>query len=153
MKISLEKESTRHVSERYIAKSDPYIVMVSTPNGPGGLFERIEKEPEETCIYKRLLLDYTYGLERIYTGQEIEKAKASPSFEREYNLKYLGCIGNVFNSVDPKNVEALNNKGEVFRKLEKYEVAMTYFDKVLAIDPKNAKALHNKEISVNKLKT
>ncbi len=52
--------------------------MVSTPNGPGGLFERIEKEPEETCIYKRLLLDYTYGLERIYTRQEIEKAKASP---------------------------------------------------------------------------
>jgi hypothetical protein len=55
--------------------------MVSTPNGPGGLFERIEKEPEETCIYKRLLLDYTYGLDKIYTGQEIEKAKASPSFE------------------------------------------------------------------------
>jgi hypothetical protein len=74
--------------------------MVSTPNGPGGLFERIQKEPEETCIYKRLLLDYTYGLERIYTRQEIEKAKASPSFEREYNLKYSGGIGNVFDAVD-----------------------------------------------------
>jgi hypothetical protein len=55
-----EQEDVRHVSERYIAKSDPYIVMVSTPNGPGGLFESIEKEPEETCIYKRLLLDYTW---------------------------------------------------------------------------------------------
>ena len=74
--------------------------MVSTPNGPEGLFEHIEKEPEETCIYKRLLLDYTYGLDRIYTRQEIEKAKASPSFEREYNLKYLGHIGNVFNPAD-----------------------------------------------------
>jgi hypothetical protein len=95
-----EQEDVRHVSERYIAKSDPYIVLVSTPNGPGGLFERIEKEPEETCLYKRLLLDYTYGLERIYTRQEIEKAKASPSFEREYNLKYLGGIGNVFNPAD-----------------------------------------------------
>jgi hypothetical protein len=52
-----EQEDVRHVSERYIAKPDPYIVMVSTPNGPGGLFESIEKEPEETCIYKRLLLD------------------------------------------------------------------------------------------------
>jgi len=77
-----EQEDVRHVSERYIAKSDPYIVMVSTPNGPGGLFERIEKEPEETCIYKRLLLDYTYGIDRIYTRQEIEKAKASPSFDK-----------------------------------------------------------------------
>jgi hypothetical protein len=27
-----EQEDVRHVSERYIAKSDPYIVMVSTPN-------------------------------------------------------------------------------------------------------------------------
>ena len=45
-----EQEDVRHVSERYIAKSDPYIVMVSTPNAPDGLFEKIEKEPEETCI-------------------------------------------------------------------------------------------------------
>jgi late competence protein required for DNA uptake (superfamily II DNA/RNA helicase) len=27
-----EQEDVRHVSERYIGKSDPYIVMVSTPN-------------------------------------------------------------------------------------------------------------------------
>ena len=30
-----EQEDVRHVSERYIGKSDPYIVMVSTPNMPG----------------------------------------------------------------------------------------------------------------------
>jgi hypothetical protein len=69
----------RHVSERYIAKSDPYIVMVSTPNAHDGLFERIEKEPEYTCIYKRLFLDYTYGIGRIYSTEEIDKAKASKS--------------------------------------------------------------------------
>jgi hypothetical protein len=69
--------------------------MVSTPNAPDGLFERIEKESEDTCIYKRLFLDYTYGVGKIYTADEIEKAKASPSFEREYNLKYLGRIGTV----------------------------------------------------------
>ena len=91
-----EQEDVRHVSERYIAKSDPYIVMVSTPNTPGGLFERIEKEPESTCLYKRLYLDYTVGLGKIYTTEEIERAKQSPSFEREYGLKYLGRIGNTF---------------------------------------------------------
>ena len=32
--------------------------------------------------------------------QEIEKAKISPSFEREYNLKYLGGIGNIFHTKD-----------------------------------------------------
>ena len=62
----------------------------STPNAPDGLFERIEREREDICLYKRLFLDYTYGLDRIYSREEIEKAKASPSFEREYNLKYLG---------------------------------------------------------------
>ena len=91
-----EQEDVRAVSERYIAKSDPFIVMVSTPNAPGGLFERIEKEPFETCIYKKMFLDYTYGLGKIYTEEEIDKARLSPSFEREYCLKYQGLIGNTF---------------------------------------------------------
>jgi hypothetical protein len=56
--------------------------MISTPNAHIGLFERIEKKPEETCLYKRLFLDYTYSIDRIYTREEIGKAKASPSFER-----------------------------------------------------------------------
>ena len=30
-----EIDNVRHVAERYIRKSDPYIVMVSTPNAPG----------------------------------------------------------------------------------------------------------------------
>ena len=54
-------QDARDVSERYIAKSNPWIVMVSTPNAPDGLFEKIEREPEETCLYKRLFLDYTYN--------------------------------------------------------------------------------------------
>jgi hypothetical protein len=91
-----QQDDVRHVAERYIAKSDPFIVMVSTPNAPGGLFERIEKESFDTCIYKKVFLDYTYGLQIIYSETEIEKAKASPSFEREYCLKYQGLIGNVF---------------------------------------------------------
>jgi hypothetical protein len=68
--------------------------MVSTPNAPDGLVERIEKE--NTCLYKRIFLDYTYGIGKIYTAEEIEKAKQSPSFEREYNLKYLGKIDKYF---------------------------------------------------------
>ena len=79
-----EQDDVRHDSERYVGKSDPYIVMVSTPNAPGCLFERNEKEPFKTCIYKKIFLDYSYGLNKIYTIEEIDKAKASPSFEREY---------------------------------------------------------------------
>jgi hypothetical protein len=106
-----QQQDARDVSERYIAKSNPYIVMVSTPNAPDGLFERIEKEAEDTCLYKRLFLDYTYGIGRIYTAEEIGQAKASPSFEREYNLKYLGRIGNVFHT---KDIEAAIEKGRKY---------------------------------------
>jgi len=91
-----EQEDVRHVSERYIAKSNPYIVMISTPNAPGGLFDKLEREPEGICMYKRIHLDYTHGLGKIYTEEEIEKAKASPSFPREYGGMYGYGIGNVF---------------------------------------------------------
>src|ERR1043165_333772 len=124
-----EQEDVRHVSERYIAKSDPYIVMVSTPNSPNGLFENIEKEPEETCIYKRLLLDYTHGLDKIYTLQEIEKAKASPSFEREYNLKYLGGIGNVFS---PADIDAALQEYDI---VECRPTQHPYLQGVMGLDP------------------
>jgi hypothetical protein len=106
-----QQQDARDVSERYIAKSNPYIVMVSTPNAPDQLFERIEKEAEDTCLYKRMFLDYTYGVGKIYTAEEIENTKQSPSFEREYNLKYLGRIGNVFHT---KDIEATIEKGKKY---------------------------------------
>jgi hypothetical protein len=123
-----QQQDARDVSERYIAKSNPWIVMVSTPNAPDGLFERIEKEQEETCLYKRLFLDYTYGLDRIYTREEIEKAKASPSFERENNLKYLGLIGNVFHT---KDIDVAIEKGKKYNP----DTINMYSRKSLGIDP------------------
>jgi hypothetical protein len=123
-----EQQNARDISERYIAKSNPWIVMVSTPNAPEGLFERIEKEPESTCLYKRLFLDYTYGLGRIYSEADIDAAKASPSFEREYNLKYLGLIGNVFHT---KDIDAAIEKGQILRKNLKNEYTL----KSMGLDP------------------
>jgi hypothetical protein len=109
-----EQEDVRHVSERYIAKSDPYIVMVSTPDRPGGLFYNIENEKEDTCLYKRLKLDYRYGLGKIYTQEEIDRAKQSPGFGREYELQYLGKIGNVFS---PLQVDKAVQLGEQFKDM------------------------------------
>jgi hypothetical protein len=125
-----QQQDARDVSERYITKSNPYIVMISAPNAPDGLFERIEKEAEDTCLYKRIFLDYTYGIGKIYTAEEIEKAKQSPSFEREYNLKYLGKIGNVFHT---KDIEAAIEKG---RKYDPDAIGSPYFSsKSMGIDP------------------
>ena len=126
-----QQQDARDVSERYIAKSNPYIVMVSTPNAPDGLFDRIEKEAEETCIYKRLFLDYTYGIGKIYTQEEIEKAKVSPSFEREYNLKYLGKIGNVFHT---KDIEAAIEKGRKYNP-DNFNPYYSFTSRSMGIDP------------------
>jgi hypothetical protein len=71
-----KQEDVRTVAELYIAKSNPYIEMVSTPNAPGGLMQSIEQEPEDTCLYKRIKLDYRYGLYRIYSEEDIEKANS-----------------------------------------------------------------------------
>ena len=123
-----QQQDARDVSERYIAKSNPWIVMVSTPNAPEQLFDRIEHEPESTCLYRRLFLDYTYGLGRIYTEEEIQKAKVSPSFEREYNLKYLGLIGNVFHT---KDIEAAIERGRQIASTK----AISYTQKSVGLDP------------------
>jgi hypothetical protein len=100
-----DQADVRNVSERYIAKSNPWIVMVSTPNAPGQLFETIERE--KNSLYHRIFLDYTIGLGKIYSHKEIAIAKTSPSFEREYNLKYLGNIGNLipYQDVDAATIE------------------------------------------------
>ena len=88
--------------------------MVSTPNAPGGLMQTIEQEPEDICLYKRIKLDYRYGLNKIYTIEDIERAKQSPSFDREYDLKYLGKIGNVFAIED---IERAVQIGEKYKDL------------------------------------
>jgi hypothetical protein len=100
----------RDISERYIGKSNPFIVLASTPNKPDSLFDKIEKEKESTCIYHRVRLDYTYGLGKIYSKEEIDKARQSPSFPREYDLQYLGIIGNTFHELDIQRATELGKK-------------------------------------------
>lgn len=89
-----EQDEARAISERYIAKSNPVIVMVSTPYMPGGLFERIEMEQDS--LYSKIFLHYKVGLDKIFSKPEIAVAKRSPSFPREYELEYGYGIGNLF---------------------------------------------------------
>ena len=125
-----QQQDARDVSERYIAKSNPHIVMVSTPNAPDGLFEHIEREPPETCLYHRVFLPYKIGMGTIYDDVEIHKAMESPSFEREYNLKYLGGIGNLFHVADVM--------ATITEEYDPYDPAMidsTFYGRSMGIDP------------------
>jgi len=93
------QDEARTVAERYRAKGDAHIVMVSTPNMPGGLFERLEQEENNGYIMKQY--DYTHGLGIVYDPDIIEIEKnQNPSFEREYNLKYGYGIGDIFEGID-----------------------------------------------------
>jgi Terminase large subunit, T4likevirus-type, N-terminal len=83
-----------HAITRYEEKSKCTTIMVSTPNKPDGLFQSIEYD--HNSKYEKIILSYEVGLGKIYDPLEIEKKKLEPEFEREYNLKYLGKIGNVF---------------------------------------------------------
>lgn len=122
-----DQQSARATAERYIAKSNPYIVMVSTPNAPNGLFEQIEKE--SNSIYHKIKLSYKVGRGLIYSEEELRTAMASPSFEREYNLAYIGQVGNLFTIEEIQRAVAL---GE-----ESYDPTSIRTDthKVLALDP------------------
>ncbi len=112
-----EQDEARAISERYIGKSDAHIIMVSTPGEPGGLFQSIESEPANTCIYHRLFLDWRYGYGKIFTPEDIERAKASPSWEREYNLRYTGGQAGAFSQlVIDKAVQNGKHRMEIDRK-------------------------------------
>jgi len=96
---TFQQKEVRAVMEGYIGKpnSDPHIVLVSTPKAPGGLMQQIEFESDS--LYHKLFFDYHHGLEGpypIYSQQQIDKARLSPEFPREYGLQYLGILGNVF---------------------------------------------------------
>jgi len=121
-----QQQDARKVSERYIAKSDPYIVFVSTPNNPGGLFETMEKE--NVSIYNRIKLDYTYGLGKIYSEEEIQEQKRSPSFKQEYCCQYLGTIGNLFS---PRQIDEVVKLGQQYKDI----TISQYTLKTVGIDP------------------
>jgi hypothetical protein len=97
--LTFQQKEVRAVMEGYIGKpnSNPTIVLVSTPNAPNGLMQQIELGTDS--LYHKLFFDYHYGLEGqypIYSQEQIDKARLSPEFPREYELQYLGVIGNVF---------------------------------------------------------
>lgn len=102
--------------------------MVSTPNAPGGLFQKIELDKDSK--YYKIILDYTVGLGKIYDRQEIEKKKKEPEFKREYMGQYLGKVGNVFSS---SQIDECINLGLEY-STDKIPVSL-YTLKSVGIDP------------------
>jgi len=122
-----EQINARNAVEGYIPKTNPTILMVSTPNRPDGLFASMEKE--EDLGYVKLFFPYTVGLNKIYDPILIEQERRRPYFEREYNLKYLGGIGNIFNIRDIE--AALDEEYDLSESI----TTSIYYGRSMGLDP------------------
>ena len=66
-----DQQDVRHVSERYIGKSNPFIVMLSSPNAPLGLMEKIQKEPEANLHIQKIIPFIRLRLrQNLYKGRD-----------------------------------------------------------------------------------
>ena len=93
------------ILNRNVVKSNSYLLAVSTPNKINDAMDRLLKEDISKSIWKRVYLDYTYGLGKIFTQEEIDKVKGNRSFEREFCLKVGGTEGNVFSHLSIQNAQ------------------------------------------------
>lgn len=109
-----EQEELPFVIKAYEEKSNAKIIMVSTPNRPDGLFHAIEDGAVFKGFFHMLKLNYEVGLDKIYNRKFIEREMQEPEFEREYNLKYLGKVGNVFSQ---SMIDAAIELGESLKHL------------------------------------
>jgi hypothetical protein len=110
-----QQKEVRAVMEGYIGKpnSNPTIVLVSTPKAPGGLMQQIELEPDS--LYRKLFFDCKYGLQGpypIHSEEQLQKARLSPEFGCEYQLQYLGIVGNVFSHSSIENATKIQYNPE-----------------------------------------
>jgi len=94
-----EQDELPFVINSYEEKSKAKTIMVSTPFNPDGLFANIKEGKAFKAVFEergRFEMSYKVGLDKIYDRAYIEKKKKEPEFEREYNLKFSGGVGNFF---------------------------------------------------------
>lgn len=94
--ISTQME-IRNVIEGYVPKSNPYIALISTPYEPNGLFQKIENEPEDVCMYYRFRYDWTVSKNKILKPEDVYYVKRTnpETFNREFMLQYGFITGRI----------------------------------------------------------
>jgi hypothetical protein len=103
----------RTVGERYIGKSNSWVIWVSTAGEePKGFFYDIMQEPatgSEKTIYERFHFYVEAGLKKdtqtktsIFTPEYLEKASQARSYEREYLGVWGKNVGDIFS---PEGIE------------------------------------------------
>lgn len=96
-----EIASVRGAIEGYIQKSNPFLCLMGTANMPGDLLDRIfNSEKEDECIYRRVKMDWSNCVNKIYSEQDIARARMSQTWDREMCGNFGFGTGNLFRSAD-----------------------------------------------------
>ena len=91
-----QAREVRAIFEGFIPKSNPVIAFTGTPGHINDLLHNMMDESEEDTIYQRIKQDYTHS--KLYSEQDIIRAKRSKSWGREMMLSYGIGTGTCFNS-------------------------------------------------------
>jgi hypothetical protein len=128
-----DSEQLLPILEALLPKSQPKIVLVSTPGPIGSLMYKLYREPEHTCRYRRLYIPYTKAVGTMFSDEEIAKAKLQPNFEVEFALQWGSSgTGNVY------SYESIKRAIEIGKQFEKLYQAPEIIDpittKYIAVD-------------------
>ena len=106
------QESVRTAIERYVLKTNPYIIWLSTPNGMQGAFYNIWKEAmAQQNEYFPIMIPYSDGIDsQLLDPAEIEKKKKDRYFLQEYDNQFLAPQGAI---MSPIRAEQITLKEEI----------------------------------------
>ena len=106
------------ISHRYIAKSNPYLIVYQHQTNQGICYIGLQSRRKRIAFTRGCICLINVGLPpygNIFTNQEIEIAKRSSSFEREYNLKFAGITGTVFLETKIEEAIKMGDKTDLFK--------------------------------------
>lgn len=102
-----DQDRVREAIERYIAKTNPYIVWVSTPRGRVGAFYEIYRGAlEGKNGYHAVTLPYTVALNLLLDEHyiEVQKRVKGRLFRQEYCCEFLEDEASIFTMDDIKDL-------------------------------------------------
>jgi hypothetical protein len=118
----------------YIPKSNPYMGFLSTPYEINGLMHTLEIEHDELsdeAMFKFLRTDYTWGINKVYTPNDIRVLQKNPNvFATEMRIEYGIGSGAIFT----KEIKDMIAKfGEIYNFDP--NILSPYTEKVMSVDP------------------
>jgi hypothetical protein len=126
------EDEALQLAERYIAKSDPHIILVTTPNKPATAAQKIRDDPRSP--YTKVLIPYTAAMGTMYDMDTLRRASKSASFAKEYNLQFSYGSGSLFSIGDLERCKRLGNLAGDSDAVKANEIIMHQSFKTVGID-------------------